>query len=235
VTVRFSAADGKVLELACLVHDLGDPKLSLGLLRSEESDSRGVEATRLLGTIADIPETTRERVRSIIEAYSFDDFINREATQLEISRPDPQNLSGQELVGRLLFDADVIDAMGAVGIARCFLFPKNRGMYDPFEVPRDFDSLRKTGSYTSALTHFLEKLLKLHALLLPGSKPFALERHRILVSYVCQFFEEYWIGMGTDEQDSAQASIDRYTRASTSLIDEDSRRRLRASLRLPAV
>ena len=226
----FSTDDQEALELSCLVHDLGDPKLSAALFRKEERDSRDECAARFLDTIDNVQPALKDKVRRIIVRYSFDDFVNNRGTREEILGGDPASLQGEALAGRLLFDADIIDAIGAMGIARCFSFPKNAGIFSPGETPRPFDGMAEQRSYTSAVTHFLEKLVQLHQLMLPASQEFARSRHEHVVDYLCRFFHEFSAGMDEQERARLRKNLIPFLALKTTFLDEDSRERLRSAV-----
>jgi len=97
--------------------------------------------------------------------------------------------------GDLILDADRLDAMGAVGIARCFAYggKKGRPLYDPSESACDFadaDSYR--AHVGSSLNHFYEKLFHLRGRMRTQSaRLVAEERHRFMEEYVDRFKREW--------------------------------------------
>ena len=167
---RREAVDLETVRLIALLHDVDDRKLS--------------------------PETHEnlDRARNFLESQ----FVppEQEARILEAIR----NLSFQgtgtavpgSLEGRIVQDADRLDAIGAIGIARAFAFGGSRGreMYDPNEPPRlnmDSDSYAKSKGHT--INHFYEKLLLLKNLMnTETGKAMAEHRH----GYMEQFLEEFY-------------------------------------------
>ncbi len=99
------------------------------------------------------------------------------------------------LEGRILQDADRLEAIGAIGIARCFAFGGRtaRPIYDPtIKVVR---SLRSTYKFryrkATSINHFYEKLLRIKDLMnTTTGKKLARERHRFMQRYLDQFFAE---------------------------------------------
>lgn len=97
-------------------------------------------------------------------------------------------------------DADRLDAIGAIGIARCFTYggSHNRRMHDPAEAPRT--SLTKSDYasgdvHPTTINHFHEKLLKLKDLMKSqAGKRRAKQRHEYMLSFLVQFQEE-WEGV----------------------------------------
>jgi uncharacterized protein len=175
--------DLEILELCCLVHDLGDRKLSNSILMRNEVDKRAEKAVEILKK-AGIGQGKVTRVAKIIEAGSFGDDIHG-TTRKGFSEND-------NMICDILADADKIDAIGAIGIARCFGFKKNRGLFNVYEEPRNRKKLIERPGYASAFIHFFEKLLHLFKMLhRPESKNIAIGRHEYLRDFVLQFLAEY--------------------------------------------
>lgn len=99
-------------------------------------------------------------------------------------------------------DADRLDAIGAIGIARCFTYggAKGRPLYDPSIPPRMPEQLRAgygaatPASASPSLNHFHEKLLGLRdRMKTAGGRSLATQRHDVMVAFVEQFQAE-WAG-----------------------------------------
>lgn len=96
-------------------------------------------------------------------------------------------------IGLIVQDADRLDAMGAIGIARAFAYggSKGRVLYDPELV---YEPLEKKSDYRNnrpSLFHFYDKLLKLKDLMVtPKGKTMAEERHQFMIDYLKQFYHE---------------------------------------------
>lgn len=170
---RIAAAEGaelRVVELAALGHDVEDHKVGR---------PAGTLARWL--TEAGVDEATAARVVEIAQRVSF-----RGA-----GVPDTM----PTLEGRVVQDADRLDAIGAVGIARAFAYggAKGRLLYDPSETPQrhaSFEEYKKTNS--SSLMHFYEKLFllkdRLHT---PTARALAEERHAFMEAFVQRFLDEW--------------------------------------------
>lgn len=97
--------------------------------------------------------------------------------------------------GKIVQDADRLDAMGAIGIARTFAFSgaNNQLIYDPTIELRDhitIDEYRKRN--TTAIHHFHEKLLNLKELINTDyGKKLAERKHKFMEEYLVMFFEEW--------------------------------------------
>lgn len=92
-------------------------------------------------------------------------------------------------------DADRIDALGAIGIARAFAYGGKKGnlIYDP-NIPVSEDKSKQTyrTKETTTINHFYEKLLKLHSLMnTTQGKIIAAERTAYMEQFLKQFFSEW--------------------------------------------
>lgn len=168
-------ADLFIVRLAALLHDIADWKFNKGSL------SRGPRmADRFLKRLR-VPAEIRSRVSEIIALVSFKGA----------GVPD-QPLS---LEGRIVQDADRLDALGAIGIARTFAYGGSRGreIYNPAIKPRlhgSFTAYRKSDGPT--INHFYEKLLLLKSRMRTRTgRTLALLRHRYMVEYLEQFHKEW--------------------------------------------
>jgi uncharacterized protein len=168
------SVDATVVQLAALLHDLADWKFHAGDL------SAGPRAARewLQENGAD-PELTN-RVCEIVAGLSF--------KGAGVASPMAT------LEGKIVQDADRLDAMGAMGIARAFAYGGYRGrlLYDPEKPPEfhnSFEAYKTSASPT--LNHFFEKLLLLKDRMnTPAARAIAERRHRYMESFVKRFLEE---------------------------------------------
>eukprot|EP01117_Protostelium_nocturnum_P005855 TRINITY_DN2111_c0_g1_i4.p1 TRINITY_DN2111_c0_g1~~TRINITY_DN2111_c0_g1_i4.p1 ORF type:complete len:229 (+),score=72.06 TRINITY_DN2111_c0_g1_i4:222-908(+) len=172
----------EIIELGALLHDIMDYKYS-------NSDSAGKEATKQFLLNQNYPLERLERVVAIVEGVGFKNEL------------DPLNcpIITKELA--IVQDADRLDAMGAIGIARCFTFggAKNRSLYDPSvqhtnEVTKE-EYTRKERKNNTSINHFYEKLLLLKDKMKTESgRKLAQERHDYMLCFLNQFKKE-WEGL----------------------------------------
>ena len=98
------------------------------------------------------------------------------------------------LEGKIAQDADRLDAIGAIGIARVFAYggKKGRLIYDPNNnEPVDEKEYNEKGSKTS-ISHFYDKLLKIKNLMnTDTAKEIAAERHKFIEYFLNEFFDEW--------------------------------------------
>ncbi|MFO7671434.1 MAG: HD domain-containing protein [Bacteroidales bacterium] len=169
------SGDLLTIELAALLHDISDAKFNGG---DEEMGSRmavdflvkqGVDPARV------------KHIESIIRHVSFKGgFPQDQENSIEF---------------RIVQDADRLDAMGAIGIARAFNYGgfKNRPMYIPGLPLQEYhDSTAYHKSDAPTINHFYEKLLKLKALMnTETGKRMAQERHDFMLQFLDHFYSEW--------------------------------------------
>lgn len=151
-------ADLFLVELSAWLHDVGDYKLHDGVDRSEELVKEFLLTQNLSGELID-------KVNEIISQVSFSK--GNSVTSLE---------------AKVVQDADRLDAIGAIGIARAFAFGGSRGreLWNP-DQPE-----------STTVQHFYDKLLKLKDLMnTETAKVIAEKRHRFLEEFLDQFYEEW--------------------------------------------
>ena len=133
-----------------------------------------------------------------LEGLNVDDAIINKITNIirTMSFKGGTTNSKQETIeGMVVQDADRLDAIGAIGIARAFAYGgyKKRELYNPDIKPqkyKDFDQYK--GSVDTTINHFYEKLLLLKDLMNTKSgKTMAEERHEFMMTYLDQFFGEW--------------------------------------------
>jgi len=172
---KIENADIFVVELAALLHDIADYKFHAG---DEEEGSR--RAGAFLQEMQ-VEETTINQVLRIIENISFK------------GGKEPKKFSSKEL--DIVQDADRIDALGAIGIARTFNYGgfKNRQIYNPEIAPNlNMSKEEYKNSAAPTLNHFYEKLLLLKDLInTETGRKIALQRHVFMEAYLEQFYKEW--------------------------------------------
>ena len=169
--------DVLVVSLGALLHDIADSKFNKG------DETVGPRMAReFLGSL-EVKQKTIDQVCYIIENISFKNSIGRE------------NDANHPLELQLVQDADRLDAIGAIGIARAFHYGgfKNRKLYDP-DIPPNLklskEAYKKSDSPT--INHFYEKLLLLKDKMnTEAGKNIASERHDFLLKYLEQFYAEW--------------------------------------------
>ena len=155
---RQEDADLFMTELAAWLHDVGDHKLNNGVDRSEE------QITAILSELKTPPDV----IRNVIEIVS----------QVSFSK----GKKAESLEAKIVQDADRLDAIGAIGLARVFAFggSKNREIYNPKEPEQ------------TTIQHFYDKLLKLKDLMNTATaQQIALDRHLYLEAFLERFYKEW--------------------------------------------
>ncbi len=164
-----------IVELAALLHDIADSKFNGG------DESVGPRKAELFLQSLEIDSDTITKVVNIIKNMSF------KSSHFE------QAWTSKEL--EVVQDADRLDAIGAIGIARAFNYGgfKNRGLYDP-NIKPDLNMTKEQYKNSTAPTinHFYEKLLLLKDKMNTATgKALAQKRHDFIVEYLEQFYSEW--------------------------------------------
>lgn len=166
--------DGFIVEMAALLHDIADHKLHGG---DEEI------GPRMAGEWLDkneVKESAKKHILLIMQEVSFS-----------------KGKVPSTLEGRVVQDADRLDAIGAIGIARTFAFGgfKKREIYNPEIPPVKYASLEDYKKNTNpTLNHFYEKLLLLKDMMnTEEARKIAEQRHEFMQVYLEQFYAE-WAG-----------------------------------------
>ena len=167
-------ADTFIVQLAALLHDLDDWKFSAS------------------------GEETPLRAKAWLDSFSLDpaitDTVCRIITHLSFKGAGVQNKT-DSLEGFIVQDADRLDAIGAIGIARAFAYGgyKNRPLHDPDSSPQTHVTFEQyKNSNSSTINHFYEKLLLLKDMMnTPTAKRIAERRHEIMLQYLSQFMDEW--------------------------------------------
>nr|WP_239004554.1 HD domain-containing protein [Paenibacillus tepidiphilus] len=167
-------ADRSICILAALLHDVADEKLN-------PSKEAGLDKVRSWLEERMEDEARLQHIMDIIETMSFSGGGGRPMATAE---------------GRCVQDADRLDALGAIGIARTMVFSgaKGRPVYDPQTPPRDETLKQEYRDYSkgTAINHFYEKLLKLKAMMNTDyGRRLAEERHQFMLAYLEQFYREW--------------------------------------------
>jgi len=178
---RKENADVFIVELAALLHDIDDWKFNApGSCRAHEWLTQCRLEKNKIRKIIDVIETV---------SYKGAGEPNKAAT----------------IEAQVVQDADRLDAIGAIGIARTFAYGGcyGREIYNPYCPPvlhENFEAYKKNQSHT--INHFYEKLLLLKNMLNTATaKVLAVERHAFLEKFLAEFFAEWNFntGSGTSE------------------------------------
>ena len=165
----------EVVELSALLHDIADPKFHNG------DETIALKVSREFLEKENAAAEIIEKVLFIIKNISFK---NRNEA--------PENLP---IELKIVQDADRLDAIGAIGIARTFNFGgfKNNLMYHPDIQPKlnmTKEEYKKNSGTT--INHFYEKLLLLKDLMnTETAKKIALERHDLMLNFLDEFYKEW--------------------------------------------
>lgn len=164
-----------VVQLAALLHDIADSKFYDG------DETIGPKMARNFLAAEKVDEFIIDHVVKIMENMSFRSGYDQPAFR------------SAEL--QVVQDADRLDAIGAIGIARAFHFGgyKNREIYDP-AIPPDLNMSKEAYKKSTAPTinHFYEKLLLLQDKMnTVTGKKMAAERHVFMEKYLQQFYIEW--------------------------------------------
>ena len=166
--------DSFIVQLAALLHDLDDWKFN------DSGDETPLRAKVWLDSFP-LDSSITDAVCNIIQHISYKGAgVENKMDSLE---------------GFIVQDADRLDAIGAIGIARAFAYGgyKNRPLYDPDSPPQmhaSFEEYKNSNSAT--INHFYEKLLLLKDMInTPTAQRIAEQRHEVMVQYLSQFMDEW--------------------------------------------
>ena len=173
--VKTESADELIVSLSALLHDIADSKFHDG-----DETIGPKKATEFLMS-QNIDSIVIEHVVQIIKNISFKGGnIDRTFSSKELD---------------IVQDADRLDAIGAIGIARCFNYGgcKNREIFNPKIQPKlNMTKEEYKTSDTPSINHFYEKLLLLKDKMNTATgKRIAIERHKFMEKYLDQFYAEW--------------------------------------------
>ena len=163
------------ISLAALLHDYSDHKYNGG-----DFDAGSREVLNLLNQL-NCPFEIADRVSKIVQVVSYKGaLVSDEATSIE---------------GKIVRDADRLDAIGAIGIARAFSYggSKLRPLYDPSIAPLLHATKKEYAkSKSHTVNHFYEKLLLLKDRMETATaRQLAEERHQFMLDFLKQFDQEW--------------------------------------------
>lgn len=169
-----------VVSLAALLHDIADPKFFNG------DETIGPKKAQNFLEKQNVDKGVINHVINIIKYISFKNSFDKNGKEF----------TSKEL--QVVQDADRLDAIGAIGIARCFNYGgfKHRALYNPEISPNlKMSKEEYKNSNAPTINHFYEKLLLLKDKMnTVTGKKIALSRHDFMVEYLNQFYSE-WNGI----------------------------------------
>lgn len=176
ILARLEGANTYLCELSAYLHDIADEKLN-------ESKEKGYKRVKEWLMQTGVEASDQEQVLEIISTMSFSGGAGRPMLTLE---------------GQIVQDADRLDAMGAIGIARSFAYAgwKGQSMYDP-AIPLRTEMTREEyrKGKSSVINHFYEKLLILSGLLnTESARLLANGKHQEVELFLRAFDKEWAMG-----------------------------------------
>ena len=168
--------DQVIVQIAALLHDIADPKFHNG------DEEIGPKKAKDFLKSQTVPQKIIDEVDYIIRNMSYKNSLENRRLNMTLEMMVVQ-------------DADRLDAIGAIGIARAFNYGgfQNRSIYDP-SVPPNLHMTKEEYKKSTAPTinHFYEKLLLLKEKMNTDTgRRIAMERHRIMEQYLEQFYKEW--------------------------------------------
>ncbi len=165
------ACDRQIVMLAALLHDADDVKLF---------HTQNYENARRIMNRAGVSQDIQEKAIAAIRTVSF---------------KGTDSVTPDTIEGKIVQDADRLDALGAIGIARTFAYGGSRGraMHDPDESPNlHMNAETYAKSQGTSINHFYEKLLLLKDQMnTKTAKTMAEHRHQYMQDFLNEFFEEW--------------------------------------------
>lgn len=165
--------DPFIIEMAALLHDISDEKLN-------ESAEKGEEKLESFLQSISLPTEAEKHIKQIIASISFKGGSITELHSVE---------------AKIVQDADRLDAIGAIGIARAFAYGGKKGqpIYNPtINVRGKMSTKEYRKGKSSSINHFYEKLLKLKGLLnTKTAQEMAESRQKMMESFLLQFSHEW--------------------------------------------
>jgi len=167
-------ADIFITSLGALFHDIADPKFHNG------NEEKGIKMTREYLSSLHVSKEVISSVEDIVRRVSF--------------RGGMPDLLPKSPELKCVQDADRLDAIGAVGIARAFSYGgyKKRKIHDPDQDIKVFTTADEyRNSESSTINHFYEKLLLLKDLMnTKAGRKLARKRHKFMKVFLREFFKE---------------------------------------------
>jgi uncharacterized protein len=165
--------DPFIIEMAALLHDIPDGKLN-------ETIEKGQEKLALFLQTIQLSTEQKDQITEIINTISYKGGNGENLTSIE---------------AKIVQDADRLDAIGAIGIARAFAYggKKGQSIYDPeMDVRKEMSLEEYRNGKSSSIHHFYEKLLKLSGLMnTETAKKLAQSRQQFMELFLEEFYKEW--------------------------------------------
>jgi uncharacterized protein len=167
------AGDPFIIEMAALLHDISDEKLN-------ESSEKGEEKLETFLQTIPLTDHDKTHIKQIIATISF---------------KGGQHTTLATIEAKIVQDADRLDAIGAIGIARAFAYggKKGQAIYNPsIKVRKEMTVEEYRKGKSTSIHHFYEKLLNLKDLLnTETARKMAESRQQMMVTFLEQFYQEW--------------------------------------------
>ena len=175
IAAKEQGADMFIVELGALLHDIADWKFHDGDLEA------GPKAARAWLQSLSVDEAVISHIEDIVRGVTF--------------RGAGVATTLKTLEGKIVQDADRLDALGAIGIARAFAYggAQKRPLYDPAVSPEKHDSFEAyQANRGTTINHFYEKLLLLKDRLnTKTARTMANRRHKYMEQFLAEFYAEW--------------------------------------------
>ena len=186
-------------------HTLRVYKMATRIAEKENADLLTVQLAALLHDVDDVklsPEThaNKDRAVAFLREHGMSSTTIKTICEIigEVSFRGTDSVTPSTIEGKCVQDADRLDAIGAIGIARTFAFGGNRhqAMYDPDVKPLlNMSESQYKNHVSTTLNHFYEKLFLLKNLMITDTaKEIAKDRNEYMHEFVDRFLAE-WDGI----------------------------------------
>jgi len=178
------SADLFIVDMAALLHDVGDYKFFGG------DEEAGVLFVKKWLSSLKVTEELADKMLTVISHISYKNTLPESGNR---KKQDSPNFPSKEFMA--VCDADRLDAIGAIGIARVFTYGGfyKRQIYNPKIKPMKNitqEEYKKTDA--PSINHFYEKLLRIKEMMYTKlGKKIAKKRHRFLNLYLKEFYKEW--------------------------------------------
>ena len=171
--VKNEEANEQIVMLAALLHDVDDVKISPNTNKNKDNARKFLQSNN-------VDNQTIDLICKVIDEVSYKGNESSSPTSIE---------------AKIVQDADRLDAIGAIGIARAFAFggSRNRTMHNPDEPPQlNMNEQEYRNHVSTTINHFYEKLFNLTNLMnTKTAKEIAIKREQYMKEFLDEFFAEW--------------------------------------------